>query len=564
MHKKMHFTVYFDGTGNNKDIDTPKGAHTNVARLYEADQASGTNLARNSGHTPQRYDASNCSGRSEKIYFDGVGSQPFISLRSLVEGGTGLGGQARITQAYNAIVAFHNKYPDKDVDVNIVGFSRGAAQGRALANQFIERGVPKLDGQGQPTGEFLIPPGEAQVNKLGIFDTVASYGYAKTNTHLGKNLEINKNVRSTTHMVAMNEYRDTFRLTSALRDDDDSQIEEIKFAGAHSQVGGGYSGDVLAAGPYAEMYDRLQLAGIEMGPIQPEDRLNIQAYNEIIQSSDKVQQALIDSRLMHGDTAFKQSDDGIYQKINSTAFPMERGFFNPLNRQQKPFDHVVSGRGVVFENDESLSRLPVALMVEKLWGSLVALGQQTLSLISEFIGKEEPQQAMNEALNSLDQKFASTNAVDQVRGVNLLMASNSSRPTADYIKSLNLQAVPLPSCSKLSADRESQDHQRTRSFKSMEEKARGLIPSANVREAALYEHTSISGLVVAQDEHHILQKVGKTDQFVIHDRRDVSPDRKLEVGKSTAIVHEKGIGETSLSPAPKTDLGAERPSFSRR
>ncbi|WP_442967365.1 KfrB domain-containing protein [Pseudomonas sp. S60] len=119
----------------------------------------------------------------------------------------------------------------------------------------------------------------------------------------------------------------------------------------------------------------------------------------------------------------------------------------------------------------------------------------------------------------------------------------------------------LPSYGKLSADRDPPGHQRTRSFKSRE---RRLIPSAKVRETALSERMSVSVLVVANDEHHILQKVGKTDQLVIHDHRGVSPDRKLEVDKSTAIVHNKGIGETSLSSAPKTDLGAERPSLSRR
>ena len=75
-----------------------------------------------------------------------------MTARSLLEGGTGLGGQERIDQAYDAIVA--------------------------------------------------------------------SYGNAMSDTHVGKNLEIGKNVDSTTHLVAMNEYRDTFRLTSALRSDE--------------------------------------------------------------------------------------------------------------------------------------------------------------------------------------------------------------------------------------------------------------------------------------------------------------------------------------------------------
>jgi hypothetical protein len=50
MSDPLRFTVYFDGTGNNKDLHTPEGAQTNVARLYELDTARGTNLARNSGH----------------------------------------------------------------------------------------------------------------------------------------------------------------------------------------------------------------------------------------------------------------------------------------------------------------------------------------------------------------------------------------------------------------------------------------------------------------------------------------------------------------------------------
>jgi hypothetical protein len=61
-------------------------------------------------------------------------------------------------------------------------------------------------------------------------------------------------------------------------------------------------------------------------------------------------------------------------------------------------------------------------------------------------------------------------------------------------------------------------------------------------------------MVVDMDEHHILQKVGQTDQFVIHDRRDVDPSRNFQVGKSTAIVHEKGIGDLARDVAPKLEL----------
>jgi len=554
MSDALRFTVYFDGTGNNKDLDTPKGAHTNVARLFEADQAKGTNLARNSGHEPQQYDAQDRSGQSEKVYFDGVGSQPDVSLRSLAEGGTGLGGQGRIDQAYDAIVAFHNKYPDQKVDVNIVGFSRGAAQSRALANEFIDRGVPKLDGQGKPTGDYLIPPGEAHVNKLGIFDTVASYGYAMSDTHLGKNLEIGKNVDSTTHLVATNEYRDTFRLTSALRNDDNSRIEEVKFAGAHSQVGGGYRNDVLAAAPLAYMYESLQSAGVELGPLQQEDVQRIENYNELVQSPEKVQQALIDSRLKAGNEAFIQDADGSFQKVDNTPFAMERGFVNVMDRQNKPFEHETAGRGVVFENDDSLSRLKVVRTAENLGNRLADLGRQALSGVARFVGKDDPEQALDETLDRVEQTRAQASAVARQQGAVLSDELKASRPSVAYIESLDLQPVPVPQGARQGQQQDPQAQQRSDSFKAMEEKARGLNPSASIGEASQTGRKATSGMVIDVDDHHILQKVGQTDQFVIHDRRDVDPSRNFQVGKSTAIVNEKGIGEVARDVAPKLEL----------
>ena len=556
MSDALRFTVYFDGTGNNKDLDIPKGTHTNVARLYEADQAKGTNLAYNSGHEPRQYDAHDRSGRSEKVYFDGVGSQSKVSLRSLVEGGSGLGGQERIDQAYDAIVAFHNKYPDQKVDVNIVGFSRGAAQSRSLANNFIERGVPKLNGQGQPTGDFLIPPGQAHVNKLGIFDTVASYGNAMSDTHLGKNLEIGKNVDSTTHLVAMNEYRDTFRLTSALRNDDNSRIEELKFAGAHSQVGGGYRHDVLAAGPLAVMHDRLQAAGIEMKPMQQEDVQRIEQYNEVIKSPDKVQEALIDSRLEAGNEAFIRGTDGSFQTINNTPFPMERGRINVFDRQSQPFEHETAGRGVVFENGDSLSRSSVVRIAENIGNRLTDLGRQALSGVAKSVAKDDPEQALDETLDRVEQTRIQASKAAREQSDELSGELKASRPSAAYIGSLSLQPVPVPQGLKQGQQHAPNAQQRTDSFKSMEDKAHSLNPSASVGEASQSGRKAFSGMVMDMDDHHILQKIGQTNEFVIHDRRDCDPNRTYQIGKSTVIVHEKGIEDLARNLAPKLEQDA--------
>jgi len=563
MTESKRFSVYCDGSGINKDQATPEGTESNVARLYELDTAQGTNLARNSGHEPVKYDAARRSGQSEKIYFDGVGSQKGNPLATAWEGATGAGGQERIEQAYDAIVAFHNKYPDEKVDVNIVGFSRGAAQSRALANEFIDRGVPKLDEQGKATGDFLIPPGQAHVNKLGIFDTVASYGNAMSDTHLGKNLEVGKNVDSTTHLVAMNEYRETFRLTSALRNDDNSRIEEQKFPGAHSQVGGGYRDDVLAAGPLAMMYDRLQSAGIEMKPMQQEDVHRIEQFNALIKDPEQLQKALIDSRLAEGKDAFTQNVDGSYQVVNNKPFAMERGTFISENRQARPFDHEVSGRKVLFENDDSLSKLGIQRVGEKIGAWFSSVAQKIKDPSAWLVNTDTKHETVEREVDSFEAQFEMLKRESQAQVSEMTSSLSGSRPDRDYLQALNLQEVPLPGRANTTSEG-IQTQARSDSFKAMEEKARGLNPSASIGEASQAGRKAISGMVVDMDEHHILQKVGQTDQFVIHDRRDVDPERNFQVGKSTAIVHDKGIAEQARSLAPDLGLGAEVASVMRR
>lgn len=544
----MRFTVYFDGTGNNKDKHAPDGTQTNVARLYDLDMAKGTNLARNSGHNPQQYNPHERSGQSEKIYFDGVGSQAKTSARFLLEAATGRGAQERIEQAYDAIVAFHNKYPDQKIDVNIVGFSRGASQSRALANELIERGVPKLNGLGDTTGEFLIPPGQAHINKLGIFDTVATDGMYNTDTHMNKNLEISRNVDSTTHLIAMNEYRDTFRLTSALRNDDNARIEELKFAGAHSQVGGGYQDDILAAGPLAVMYDRLKLAGIDMKPMHQEDVKRIQQYNELIKAPEQVQQALIDSRLWRGEKVFSKDIGGSYHKVNNTPFPMERGMINVFGRQRRPFEHEIKGRGVIFENDDRLSRDGISRALESVSERLKSMGQETLSASLRVLGLETREQVANGNKGVYAELRAERKAKSREQVSMLSDELKASRPNAPYIKSLSLQPVPVPQSAQHGQQQDPKTQQRSDSLLAMEEKARSFNPSACVVEAG---RKAISGLVVDMDEHHILQRVGQTDLFVIHDRRDVDPGRNLQVGKSTSIMHIEGIGDRAGTLAPK-------------
>lgn len=443
MSKSVYFSVYLDGTANNKDNDAPLGKHTNVARLYEYDVAPGTNLARNSGHAPLQYNPERYLGQSEKIYIDGVGSQQRTTPRALLEQATGAGSQNRIEQAYEAIVAFYNKNQGLDIDLNLIGFSRGAAQARALANVVIDRGVPRLDSQWKATREYLVPPGQAQVNKLGIFDTVASYGIPITESHPDKKLEISKNIRSTTHLVAMHEYRAAFPLTSVLRNDSNANVEEVRFAGAHSQVGGGYCNDLLAAGPLAFMYDRLKSAGIEMGPMPPREMERIEQYNALIKDPERLQAALIDSRLFKGNEAFRREADGSFTRIDNQPFPTERGTLNHRWRQDQPFSQAVNGRKVIFENDSSRAEPVLQRIGRKVGESLSGWSAKATSVAAmpdQVVGRGI-EDRLAARMSGYESELAELSR-KQVAGLSSLLAS--SKPDTEYLQKLQLEAVPVP------------------------------------------------------------------------------------------------------------------------
>jgi hypothetical protein len=331
----LRLSIYFDGTEKNKNNDQGELKHTNVARLYELDTAEGTDLSRNSliPGTNKVYSQSKFQAqtRSQKLYFDGVGSQPGWKWKAerWFQGATGQGATARVNEAYDAIVAFHNANPGQEVQLNLVGFSRGASQARALANKFIGEGVKKLDAQGKPTGEYLIQPGKGEVNKLAIFDTVASYAPGAKS---GLDLRVPAGVKSCTHCVAMHEFREPFSLTTAHDGGcDPSRIDEIKCAGNHAQIGGGYAKDILAAGPLALMHNALSDAGVELKSPETADLRRIDEYNEIRLSPDAVRDALKDSRRME----------------NGLPFPGERPQF-------RNFAHEVTNGRKVLRGDDDL------------------------------------------------------------------------------------------------------------------------------------------------------------------------------------------------------------------
>jgi hypothetical protein len=188
-----------------------------------------------------------------------------------------------------ALKARGNNKPDlRKIRLSVFGFSRGAAEARAWVNMVNKRWGDAIAG---------IP---LQIDFLGIFDTVASVGFAHSTPpaivrHFGRgveghlaswsditNLTVPPNVKRCVHLVAAFEVRGSFPLDSICRGSAlPINCKEIVYPGVHSDVGGGYppddQGRALGQGAagdkfklsqisLAQMYREARMAGVPLAP----------------------------------------------------------------------------------------------------------------------------------------------------------------------------------------------------------------------------------------------------------------------------------------------------------
>src|SRR5262249_38200466 len=197
----------FDGTWNAAKTNDDKDlANTNVFRFFEA-----------------YHKRSN----TDDFYVAGVGTR-WDSIGKIVGGIFGLGELPRINEAYDHLCTQWVDNDDHDID--IVGFSRGAATTLDFCNRIQERGIRK------PGSDVVVEP-NPKIRFLGVWDVVAAFGLANlgnTAANLGHHLSIPKsNLQFCFHALALDERRPSFlptRLHGAC---------EVWFRGVHSDIGGG-------------------------------------------------------------------------------------------------------------------------------------------------------------------------------------------------------------------------------------------------------------------------------------------------------------------------------------
>lgn len=260
--KVLHFSVFFDGTGNNQqqEMAKPVGerALSNIAKLSDAHKV-------------------NPSRGFVRHYIPGVGT-PYPEIGD--KGGAiamaiGTGGDKRIKKALDLLDEEIAKTPTQQkirlINVVVFGFSRGAAQARAF--------IRDLSAQCQPEdGAYTYKGLPLRVAFSGVYDTVCSAydnlvqaGFTKKGGHNGwaEGMKLPPMVEQSVHMMAAHEARIRFPLDSTRIDAayPDNTIE-VWYPGVHSDVGGGYSpgfqgrNNTISRFSLNEMFDLAFAAGV--------------------------------------------------------------------------------------------------------------------------------------------------------------------------------------------------------------------------------------------------------------------------------------------------------------
>ena len=261
---RRNLVVCIDGTANKYGT-----VNTNVVHLYER--------------------LVNDDDRQLTLYEPGVGT--FSSTFGRTVGGAigrtlgklfGHGLTENIENGYRFLM---RHYQPGDT-IYLFGFSRGAYAVRALAGMVRKCGLlkPSLDNLAPYASRLYLEQDnddvaagfretyarEAAVYCIGVWDTVKSLGYLYTRDRFF-NDRLAPDVTHGYHALAIDERRPKFeaRLWDESRKADHQTIEQVWFAGAHADVGGGYDDRALAEVTLQWMLDRATACGLHVRDIDP-------------------------------------------------------------------------------------------------------------------------------------------------------------------------------------------------------------------------------------------------------------------------------------------------------
>jgi uncharacterized protein (DUF2235 family) len=269
-----NIVVCLDGTWNQPEKLNGHRAPTNVLKFMRALLPTGDH------------------GRCQVVFYDpGVGTGGRIDR--ITGGAFGGGLSQNVLDGYRFIA---NNYdagerdgePD---DIFLFGFSRGAFTARSLAGMLGAVGLLKKRDMNRLPEAFDVyrtkpehrkrHPSHALVNEtkkvtikfIGVWDTVGALGIPVTWLKwLGRrcysfhNVELGSNVRHAYHALAIDEQRKPFEATIWQRPSNQPKheqvVEQVWFAGAHGNIGGGYRDSGLSDIALKWMIEKAEACGL--------------------------------------------------------------------------------------------------------------------------------------------------------------------------------------------------------------------------------------------------------------------------------------------------------------
>lgn len=244
----LNIGVFFDGTGNNANNTQSSGSTSSY-------QAARSNVALLSllYKDGRQFDVTNSCGsvgtKYTALYVEGIGTTANWSDRwpsNIVGAATGMGltgVEARVFSACREIGRIVDRLSPgvepREIILDVFGFSRGAAAARYFVNCFRQGYIFYMMFGTMPRYAYLPAGRNVRIRFIGVFDTVAAIGIASNERNGAVNVHLSSaQADDIFHLTAKHEYRNNFRLNHNLPGGGNAR----EMLGAHSDVGGGYSG----------------------------------------------------------------------------------------------------------------------------------------------------------------------------------------------------------------------------------------------------------------------------------------------------------------------------------
>ncbi len=282
----------FDGTGNSKELSDPAmegGSVSNVVEFFnryrptEKDYVSGVGTV----HKDEKYDDIVPDKFANGTLLDYLTLSDPLWVNDM---GGNYSGPARIDRMMlyirdESMSFYEQNKNDKAMDIDIVGFSRGAAEARDFANRITHASTTNngktyyryKDDKGNTACQWV------NFRFMGLWDTVLSTNFSGHSYALG----IPAQFAYVAQAVALNEYRSSNVLSygsrapqkysghwggfpvesivgSAVPSSSDATRIERGFLGAHADIGGGFSDNQLSKVALAWMVEQATTAGLKM------------------------------------------------------------------------------------------------------------------------------------------------------------------------------------------------------------------------------------------------------------------------------------------------------------